>query len=464
MYLAFAVGENSKLPLWPKPVRLETLLASLYPAFHLASGMQPNDTEWESLEADVNVCKLPRGIGPGQSPLTVVADWLAEGGALAFTGAGISKESGVPTYRDGNGLWTKYDAVEVSSIGGFVGEPSKVWDFEREFNDLLQSCDGPNAGHRALSDLESLGCVDMVITQNVDGFHQASGSKSVLELHGSEVYALCLNEKCGKRTEMSRVFGYSSAAKANHSVWSPDAKGWGVRWPQGNEDTELQKTVRKQLEALKTKVNSKVDRKKGQKGNTSNENKREQSSSNSSSDSSSSTDSEDARRRARVRNPIPLTPDELEAGPPLGKVPICPECGVGILKPDGIFFGEPLKRAVLRTSINQSIKSKLVLVIGTSARVNPAAKLPLLARRKNEAKLVELNVKETVLSRHADIRLVGASAEILPKLLKLVAAHPRTAELRAQRGAKEAALLKLAEENGNSAANTAEILRSVSLT
>ncbi|OLQ00092.1 NAD-dependent protein deacylase 2 [Symbiodinium microadriaticum] len=149
------------------------------------------------------------------------------------------EESGVPTYRDGDGLWKRYDAMEVSSISGLAGQPSKVWAFEREFYDILQRCQGlafggPNPGHRALAALE-----DMVVTQNVDGFHQAAGSK-VVELHGSEVHAICLNKSrlfapdAGDLWEVFRSTGYPEI--------SVDLAAWGLRWPEasGSEFIEFQ--------------------------------------------------------------------------------------------------------------------------------------------------------------------------------------------------------------------------------
>lgn len=81
--------------------------------------------KWELFEPDENVEKLPKGLAPYASPMQTAADFISAGRALAFTGAGISKESGVPTYRDGDGLWKRYDAMEVSSLAGLVGEPAK---------------------------------------------------------------------------------------------------------------------------------------------------------------------------------------------------------------------------------------------------------------------------------------------------------------------------------------------------
>jgi len=132
-----------------------------------------------------------------------------------------------------------------------------------------------------------------------------------------------------------------------------------------------------------------------------------------------------------------LSKEELERGPPECRVPICPKCGAGVLKPDGIFFGESLVPTVLQQSVRQSAKSKVVLMVGTSGTVDPAAKLPLIAKKKSGAWIVEVNTAETRLSPIADIRLLGASAIVLPKVLRLVASHPRIAELRALREDRE---------------------------
>merc|ERR1719322_177217 len=107
-----------------------------------------------------------------------------------------------------------------------------------------------------------MGCVNLIVTQNVDGFHQASGSRDVVELHGSEVHAVCLNAACGKRTEMSRIFVERTAASEHQAedLWSPELKGWGTRYPQGDDDTPLQRKVREQLAALQEKSRKKKDK------------------------------------------------------------------------------------------------------------------------------------------------------------------------------------------------------------
>jgi NAD-dependent deacetylase len=101
-----------------------------------------------------------------------------------FTGAGMSAESGIPTFRDFfNGLWVKFDPMEVASPQGFKLDPQRVWDFYVHRADAIRNA-SPNDGHRSIGELAAVANV-MVITQNIDGLHQRAGSKSVLELHGN---------------------------------------------------------------------------------------------------------------------------------------------------------------------------------------------------------------------------------------------------------------------------------------
>ena len=105
------------------------------------------------------------------------------------TGAGISKESGIPTFRDKDGLWRKYDPMQLATIDAFYKNPSLVWEWyqERLANVLTAK---PNPGHLAIAELERHKEV-IVLTQNIDGLHQRAGSKIVLELHGSLVRIKC---------------------------------------------------------------------------------------------------------------------------------------------------------------------------------------------------------------------------------------------------------------------------------
>ncbi|ADB57859.1 NAD-dependent protein deacetylase [Archaeoglobus profundus] len=121
--------------------------------------------------------------------------------AVVFTGAGISAESGIPTFRGANGLWSKYDPEEVASIYGFMRNPRAFWAFAKEL--IVKTKAKPNAGHYAIAELERMGIVKAVITQNIDMLHQKAGSRRVLELHGSLKYVDCL--KCGKTYEWEEI-------------------------------------------------------------------------------------------------------------------------------------------------------------------------------------------------------------------------------------------------------------------
>jgi len=118
----------------------------------------------------------------------------------AFTGAGISAESGIPTYRGTGGLWSGFSADEIASPRGFARDPKRVWQWHNERRMALANVK-PNAGHAALAKLEELvtsrGGQFALATQNIDGLHQAAGSRHVLELHGTILAIRC--DTCGYR-------------------------------------------------------------------------------------------------------------------------------------------------------------------------------------------------------------------------------------------------------------------------
>jgi NAD-dependent deacetylase len=117
---------------------------------------------------------------------------LAARHAVAFTGAGISTPSGIPDFRSPeSGLWTKNDPMVVASIHTFRTEPSVFYEWMRPTARLLAQA-RPNAAHLALAELEELGLLHAVITQNIDNLHQMAGSRRVLELHGHLREAVCI--------------------------------------------------------------------------------------------------------------------------------------------------------------------------------------------------------------------------------------------------------------------------------
>jgi NAD-dependent deacetylase len=119
------------------------------------------------------------------------ASWLASARkAIALTGAGISTESGIPDFRGAGGLWARYNPAEYATLGAFRRDPAKVWRMLAELEEVLLA--QPNPAHVALAELERSGHVSGVVTQNVDGLHQAGGSRTVVEYHGSNRTLSCL--------------------------------------------------------------------------------------------------------------------------------------------------------------------------------------------------------------------------------------------------------------------------------
>ena len=134
--------------------------------------------------------------------LAAAGSAIARAGRLVvLTGAGISRESGIPTFRDAqDGLWAQYDPLEMASERGFRRDPQLVWDwYEHRFG--MVTAARPNPGHLAIAGLEEFVPRVTVVTQNVDGLHQAAGSTRVLELHGSLRRYKCLS---GQHTGFTR--------------------------------------------------------------------------------------------------------------------------------------------------------------------------------------------------------------------------------------------------------------------
>lgn len=103
----------------------------------------------------------------------------------------MSTESGIPDFRSSEGIWATVDPFEVASIQAFRRDPARVWRFYRERIHLLHDAE-PNAGHRAIAELERRGLVQAVVTQNIDTLHSRAGSRDVVEVHGSIRAAECV--------------------------------------------------------------------------------------------------------------------------------------------------------------------------------------------------------------------------------------------------------------------------------
>jgi NAD-dependent deacetylase len=130
---------------------------------------------------------------------------LSDGRVVAFTGAGISAESGIPTFRDSGGLWDRFDPNVFGTWEGLGGlaatRPQALAAFLGELRRVLAEA-RPGPAHLALAEMEQAGVLDAVVTQNVDGLHQEAGSGHVVEVHGSFLRRACLS--CGRRTPISR--------------------------------------------------------------------------------------------------------------------------------------------------------------------------------------------------------------------------------------------------------------------
>src|SRR5271169_1642741 len=226
-----------------------------------------------------------------------VREWLREATSIAvLTGAGVSAESGVPTFRGQNGLWKQYRAEDLATPGAFARDPKLVWEWYDWRRRLIAEAK-PNPGHFALAEAEARARKFTLITQNVDGLHELAGSRNVLRLHGSIWMLRCL--VC-------------------------------------------------------------------------------------------------EREREDRRAPLPELP------------PRC-ECG-GLLRPGVVWFGEPLPARVWEEAEQAARRAEVLLVVGTSAVVYPAAALIPLARHSG-AKVVEINVAETAFSSSVDFSLRGAAGE-----------------------------------------------------
>jgi NAD-dependent deacetylase len=227
---------------------------------------------------------------------------LASKHITVLTGAGISAESGIPTFRGKEGLWKTYRAEQLATPTAFIEDPKLVWEWYDWRRGIIGTKE-PNPGHNVLSSWEGLFPHFALITQNIDGLHQKAGSKNVIELHGNIWKLRCIEEQ---------------TILENHDM-------------------------------------------------------------------------------------------------PLKEIPPhCPTCGA-LLRPHVVWFGESLDGSILQQSFLLSSNCDVMLSIGTSAVVQPAASLPLSATEAG-AKLIEINPDPTPLTSYADFSFRAKSGELLPLL------------------------------------------------
>lgn len=166
--------------------------------------------------------------------LALVAGWLKNSRSAALTGAGISKESGIPTFRDRDkqtGLWEKYDPSELATPGAFTRNPALVWQWY-DYRRKMVTEAAPNAGHQALVELEKFCRQLTVITQNVDRLHLRAGTAKLLELHGNILTFRCFNR--GHQADEVPL-GLSEPPACNHdncrSLLRPNVVWFGESLP-----------------------------------------------------------------------------------------------------------------------------------------------------------------------------------------------------------------------------------------
>lgn len=228
----------------------------------------------------------------------------------ALTGAGVSAESGVPTFRGEGGLWRSRRPEELATPEAFAADPRLVWEFYDWRRSVIRRA-GPNPAHYALRALEAMFPRFTLLTQNIDGFHREAGSRHVLEMHGN--------------------------------IWEVRSLEDGRVW-------------------------------------------------------------EDRR--------VPLEP-----------IPPRTESGA-LLRPNVVWFGEGLDPEVLEAAFEAAARCDFMIVAGTSAVVQPAAHLPVLAKR-NGAYVLEVNPERTPISDLADETLLGKAGEALPAVVERLAQAKR---------------------------------------
>ncbi|OWZ84524.1 NAD-dependent protein deacylase [Natranaerobius trueperi] len=169
-----------------------------------------------------------------------------------LTGAGISTESGIPDFRSKDGLWNTIDPMEYSTRQVLITSPKKFYQYGfPRFRDLLDK--KPNQGHYALTELERKGIIKGIITQNIDGLHQKSGSKNVVEVHGSTKTCHCL--ECFSEYPFSEIVnqleGYNKELPVCSScsgILRPDIVLFGDSMPE--EFFEIAEVLKKQCDLL----------------------------------------------------------------------------------------------------------------------------------------------------------------------------------------------------------------------
>jgi NAD-dependent deacetylase len=148
---------------------------------------------------------------------------------VVLTGAGVSTESGIPDFRSPTGIWAQVDPMDYASLRAFHADPEKVWSFYAKRIEMLTNAE-PNDAHRALAELERLGFVEAIVTQNIDLLHTRAGSREVVEVHGSIRTASCLS--CGRREPLDESLLPVPRCPDCGAVLKPDVVFFGELLPR----------------------------------------------------------------------------------------------------------------------------------------------------------------------------------------------------------------------------------------
>ena len=147
---------------------------------------------------------------------------------LALTGAGISVESGIPDFRSSGGLWSRFSPEDYATITAFREDPGKVWMMLKEMDELLDQAK-PNKAHLGMGELEKMGFLHYIITQNVDNLHQEGGATNVIEYHGNSSTLSCL--WCGKSYRAEEKRGEYPPRCQCEKILKPDVVFFGEAIP-----------------------------------------------------------------------------------------------------------------------------------------------------------------------------------------------------------------------------------------
>jgi NAD-dependent deacetylase len=156
-----------------------------------------------------------------------------------FTGAGLSAESGIPTYRGKGGLWAEYNYEDYACQRAFDSDPNRVWDFHDKRRAAVAKCD-PNRGHTIIAETQAKNAATVIVTQNIDGLHARAGGKDVVELHGSLWRVRCDDENIVRPDHTMPMTPRQCSCGA---YWRPD-----IVWFEDQLDHRVVRRAREALE------------------------------------------------------------------------------------------------------------------------------------------------------------------------------------------------------------------------